>query len=189
MRVPWLRVLDIALGVADWGRRRKRGVTAASAGGRGLLEARIAGVIAGALGEVFSRDRRREDLARERLEEERREAERLRRLFLMREIGDREIARLRFVAALALAGWLGSLIVAVTLPGSSAGPRVIVATAWVLLLSALTLALRAQAALGDALARLDDPARRQPTSGASGSVAAWLLILGLVLIAVIALIL
>jgi hypothetical protein len=185
MPVPWLRLLDIALGVADWGRSRARGrkVSITRIGERGMLEARVAGVIAGALGEVFSRDRRREDAERRRLEEERREAERQRRLILMREIGDREIGRLRLVAGLALAAWIGSLFVAVMLPGDGIAPRVAVVVAWMLLLSALTVALGAQVALAHDLARLSDPDRRQPTSGAGGTIAAWLLVLGLVLTA------
>jgi hypothetical protein len=189
MSVPWMRVLDLALGVTNWSRDRARGRRPAEGalGRAGLLEARIAGVIAGALGEVFSRDHTREQEERERAEAQRREEARMRRLFLMREIGDREIGRLRLIAGLALAGWVGSLIVAVTLPGASLAIRVLVAIAWLFLLVALTVALSAQARLADALARLADPDTRQPDSGAAGTAAVWLLIAGLVLIAAAAL--
>jgi hypothetical protein len=48
-------------------------------------------------------------LERQRLEEERERAERLLRLEWLRQSGEREIARLRVLAGVALASWLGTL--------------------------------------------------------------------------------
>jgi hypothetical protein len=181
--LSWLRILDLLLGVIDL-RRARRGASSDRASRRRYqyLEGRVAGVVAGALDDVFARDRRRQAEEAERREAERREAERAARLALIRQAGDREIGRLRLVAALALVGWLGSLFVAAMLSG--AGPRVVVATGWLFLLAAMTSALVAQAGLANALARVTDPDRRPPDSGLAGLAAAWLLVLGLALVAI-----
>lgn len=192
MPVPWLRLLDLAIGVTDLRRGRPR---VDEAGGRrstgsGIVEARLAGLLVGAIGEVFERSRRQQQqIDRERLEEERRQAERERKLAVTREAGDREIGRLRLVAGLALAGWIGSLFITTMLPGASTSARVLIVAGWVLLLAAMTSALAAQANLADALAALSDPDGRPPDSGLAGVVATWLLVSGLGLIAIAALML
>jgi hypothetical protein len=191
MPIPWLRLFDLLLSLLDLRRARLRKGSARvrKRRRRGFrhIEARLAGAMAAALDDVSERDRRREALERERQEEARREAERAARLDGIRHAGDREIGRLRLVAGLALVGWVGSLFVVAMLSGTGAGPRVLVATGWVLLLVALTSALYAQSGLGAALARFTDPDRRPPDSGVAGIAAAWLLLFGLALVAIAAL--
>ena len=111
MPVPWLQLIDAALGVANFARGRKAPRAAAdgqrsqlepAAGAPGGLEARLAGVVVAALKEAFDRDTRRLELEREQLEAERERAERALRLELQRQAGDREIGRLRLLAGVAV---------------------------------------------------------------------------------------
>ena len=78
----------------------------------GGLETRLAGVVVAALKEAFDRDTRRLDLEHEQMAAERLRAERALRLELRRQAADREIARVRLLAAAALASWLGTLFFA-----------------------------------------------------------------------------
>src|SRR5579884_79717 len=121
MAIPWLRLLDAAIGVSDVARRvggtRAGAVSpeeqlARSPGALGHLEARLAGVVVAALKEAFDRDSRRLDLERQQLEAERQRAERALRLEMMRQAADREVGRLRLVAGVAIVSWLGTLLVA-----------------------------------------------------------------------------
>src|SRR5262245_54297402 len=82
MAVPWLRLLDTALGLASLARNRRDAaagnpVQQIEAGSRALggLETRLAGVVVAALKEAFDRDTRRLELEREQLEAERQRAE------------------------------------------------------------------------------------------------------------------
>jgi hypothetical protein len=159
----WLQLLDVALGLVDMRRARR---AAAAEGGD---------------------DRRWEEAEAARRDAERREAERAARLAAIRQAGDREIGRLRLVAGLALAGWIASLFVAFRLAGGGAGPYVLLATGWVLLLVAMTSALFAQASLATALGRLTNPDLTPPDSGVAGTAAIGLLVAGLALIAITAL--
>src|SRR6266536_498690 len=116
MPVPWLQLIDAALGVANFARGRKAPAQDPLAqqlqpGSQvpGGLEARLAGVVVAALREAFDRDSRRLELEREQIETERRRQERALRLELLRQAGDREIGRLRLVAAVAVASWIGTL--------------------------------------------------------------------------------
>src|SRR5215467_12185812 len=115
MALPWMRLLDTALGLAAVARSRKRGPGALSeqlepsSRALGGLEARLAGVVVAALKEAFDRDTRRLDLEREQLEAERRRTERAMQLEMLRQAADREIARLRWLAGVDFIGWLGSL--------------------------------------------------------------------------------
>src|SRR5204863_1939163 len=106
--VPWLRIIDGVLGATDLVRWVK-GQPPAEAPGAGALETRLAGVVVSALKEAFDRDHQRLELERQRIDEERERAERLLRLEWLRQAGEREIARLRVMAGVALAGWLGTL--------------------------------------------------------------------------------
>ena len=115
MALPWLQLIDAALGVANFARGRKAAqeeppqqLEAAARAGGGL-EARLAGVVVAALKEAFDRDSRRLELEREQLEAERARADRALRLELLRQAGEREIGRLRLVAGVAAASWLGTL--------------------------------------------------------------------------------
>jgi hypothetical protein len=159
----WFRLLDVALGLVDMRRARR----AAAAGG--------------------DDDRRREEAEAARRDAERREAERAARVAAIRQAVDREIGRLRLIAGLALAGWVGSLFVAFRVAGGGAGPYVLLATGWVLLLVAMTSALVAQANLATALARVTNPELTPPDAGIAGIAAIGLLVGGLALIAIAAL--
>src|SRR5437879_4282565 len=118
MAVPWLRLLDMLIGVTDFARSGRGTRTQAeaesqqlAAGSRafGHLETRLAGVVVAALKEAFDRDTRRLELEREQVEAERARAERALRLELLRQAGEREIGRLRLIAGFAVASWLGTL--------------------------------------------------------------------------------
>src|SRR2546421_12851415 len=126
MAVPWLRLLDMLIGGPDLARGGRSTRTPAeaesqqlAAGSRafGHLETRLAGVVVAALKEAFDRDTRRLELEREQVEAERARAERALRLELLRQAGEREIGRLRLVAAIAVASWLGTLLLSTRLMG------------------------------------------------------------------------
>src|SRR5207244_4799349 len=119
MAVPWLRILDTLIGVTDLARsRRMRSMASENETlqqadpGRALggLETRLAGVVVAALKEAFDRDTRRLELEREQLEAERRRAERALQLELQRQAADREIGRMRMLAAVAAAAWAATLV-------------------------------------------------------------------------------
>src|SRR5437763_15482394 len=145
MAMPWLRLLDMLIGVTDLARGGRSTRTPAeaesqqlAAGSRafGHLESRRAGVVVTALKEAFDRDTRRLELEREQVESERLRAERTLRLELLRQAGEREIGRLRLVAGVAVASWLGTLFFATRLVAGGAGPKAGVAGGWLLLIGA-----------------------------------------------------
>jgi hypothetical protein len=192
MAVPWLRLLDTALGIADIARTAAGGradrqepeadepleISARAAGG---LEARLASVVVAALKEAFDRDTRRLDLERQQLAAERERAERALRLELQRQTADREIGRMRLLAGSAGAAWIGTLVLASRLTGS-VGARVALGFGWLFLLGAIAASFTAQSAIAaavDAHASGDD--RRPIRSGARGGFALWLMLCGLLL--------
>jgi hypothetical protein len=148
----------------------------------GPLEARLAGVVVAALKEAFDRDTHRLQLERDQLEAERERAERALRLELIRQAGDREIGRLRLLAGLAAASWLGTLLFAARLAAGTVWPRVSLGIGWLLLLAALGAAFSAQSSFSRALARIGD-SRDLPSPGFAGAVAPWLIVAGLGVIA------
>ena len=192
MALPWLQLIDAALGVANFARGRKAAAaiehepqaqqleaTPRSPGG---LEARMAGVVVAALKEAFDRDTRRLDLERQQLTAERERAERALQLELQRQAGDREIGRQRLIATVAGIAWIGTLLMSARLAGGL-GSRVALGTGWLCLLAAIAASFIAQsrvAAAVDAVAAGDDT-RRAIRSGASGAAALWLMIGGLIL--------
>jgi hypothetical protein len=198
MPVPWLQLIDAALGVANFARGRK--LPAASdeqqqqqleAGARvpGALEARLAGVVVAALKEAFDRDSRRLELERDQLAAERLRAERALKLEMMRQAGDREIGRLRLLAGVAVAAWVGTLVFSARLIGAGAGARAALGGGWLLLLAAFAASFLAQsrvAASLDSFTKSDDggPGSSAPASGAEGALALWLLVAGLALVCV-----
>ena len=196
MGVPWLRVLDMLIGVHDIARGgRSRPPTAADAetqqlapGSRALghLETRLAGVVVAALKEAFDRDTRRLELEREQVESERLRAERTLRLELLRQAGEREIGRLRLVAGVAVASWLGTLFFATRLVAGGAGPKAAVAGGWLLLIGALAAAFIAQSRVAQALDSSDDSIAQigAVASGLPGTLAPWLVVAGLAAIGV-----
>jgi hypothetical protein len=191
MAVPWFRVLDAVIGVTDIALRgRGRRETAdneerrLARGGSapGTLEARLAGVVVAALKEAFERDSRRLDLEREQAEAENLRAERALRLELRRQAGDRELARLRLLAVVAVASWFGTLFISVRLIGGSLGARVALGAGWALLLAAVAAAFAGQSSASRALATIDLDRDGTGPSGVAGALAPWLIVLGLALI-------
>jgi hypothetical protein len=183
MALPWLRILDAVIGVTDLARSRRIRQLATgdepAAGDQSRLpapfQARLAGFAAGALREVFDRDSRRLAMEAEQFELERQRAERLLQLELLRQSADREIGRLRALAAVDVVTWLASLIVAMR--GGDIASRVAMGVGWVCLFAAIAASFTAQAAVSEAVAR-----ERHSTSDA-GVLALWMTIAGLVLVA------
>lgn len=198
MAIPWFRILDALIGVTDVARRARGTPSAVSpeeqlarspGGAIGHLETRLAGVVVAALKEAFDRDSRRLDLERQQLEAERQRAERLLRLETMRQAADREVERLRLVAGVAVASWIGTLFLSGRLIGAGVAPRVALGGGWLLLLVALALSFVAQTRVGDRMSRADDYATAAAIdSGPAGAAAPWLIVAGLALVGVAVLI-
>ena len=197
MPIPWLRILDLALGVTNVAQARRQSEPeqeALAPGSRtlGHLETRLAGVMVAAVREAFDRDSRRLELEREQLEIERARADRAQRLELWRQAGEREIGRLRLVAGVAVVSWLGTLFFSARILSGTSGAsgRVALGLGWALLLAALAAAFFAQTRVGTALDRIDQAMLRWDTieSGLAGTVAPWLIIAGLAVIGVAVLI-
>ena len=194
MPVPWLKVINAVLGIGDVvqlvkgrtaddeARRTAIGPSASALGG---LETRLAGVVVAALKEAFDRDHQRLELERQRMEEERERAERLLRLEWLRQAGEREIARQRVLGAVALAGWLGTLFLVSRVTASGTSGRVMLGVTWLFLISALATAFSAQTRVADEMGRMDDRATpAEIKRSAAGSASPWLIVAGLVTIAV-----
>jgi hypothetical protein len=193
MAVSWLGIIDTLIDVANLALSRKSRASAdepetavAGRSAAGQLEARMTGVVVAALKEAFDRDSHRLELEREQAERERTRAERMLKLELLRQAGDREIARLRLMAAVAVGTWIGTLFFSAPLAGGPTSVRVIVGAGWLLLLLALSLSFTAQARVGRALARSDEPSARHEdlTGGAGAAAVPWLIVLALGLIGV-----
>jgi hypothetical protein len=193
MGLPWFQILDVVIGLTDIARKAtRRSLTsgdeasqqALAERGQGPLEARLAGVVVAALKEAFDRDHERQQLEREQMETERRRSERLLRLELTRQVGDREIGRLRLLAGVAVATWLGTLVFSTTLIAGSTTGRVALGAGWLLLLAALATSLIGQSKVADMMGRLDYPAGDQapPSSGKAGATATWLIVAGMAVI-------
>src|SRR5689334_20528307 len=166
MALPWLRIIDAALGMTDLVRsRRSRALVDGDPESQRLapsalggLETRLAGVVVAALKEAFDRDTRRLELEREQPEGERRRAERALQLELLRQSGDREIGRLRLPAGIAVASWIGTLFFSSRLIGGPVAARVLLGAGWVLLLAAVAASFTAQSTVARALERIgQDP--------------------------------
>ena len=171
----WIRIADTIGTLAG---RLKGGVPATQTqpGAPGALETRLAGVVVAALKEAFDRDHARLELERQQLDEQRRRADEAMRLELRRQAADRELGRLRLLAATALGGWIASVVLLVVRLGAI-GPiaRGTMAVGWVLLLAALGAAFTAQGRVGAYV-----PDSREPVdTGVGGIAAVWLLIAGL----------
>jgi hypothetical protein len=200
MPVPWLQLIDAALGVANFARGRQAAHPAAppdesmqsiDAGARtpGGLEARMAGVVVAALKEAFDRDSRRLELEREQLAAERQRAERALKLELQRQAGDREIGRMRLLAGVAGVAWVATLFLTTRLIASGLAARLTLGGGWLLLLGSVAASFIAQsqvAAALDALAGGDD--RRRVHATGSATLALVLLVAGLMLAGVAVLI-
>ena len=188
MALPWLQIIDAAIGVTDLVRSRRMRTMAdqqepqreleVAARTPGALEARLAGVMVAALKEVFDRDTKRLELEREQAAIERERAERALRLELRRQAGDREIGRLRLLAGVASVCWLGTLFFSARLMGGPIGARVALGAGWALLLGAVAASFTAQAGVAAALDSVSSDTRPL-SSGVSGAVAVWLIVAGL----------
>lgn len=200
MPVPWLQLIDAALGVANFARGRKAAPTPpdeplqqleAASRATGGLETRLASVVVAALKEAFDRDSRRLELEREQLAIERQRAERALQLELHRQACDREVGRLRLLAGVAVTTWIGTLLLSARLIGGGTGARVTLGFGWLFLLGAIAASFVAQArAAGavQAVASGDDRRLGDIQSGASRAFALWFTICGLVLVGLAALI-
>lgn len=190
MAVPWLRLIDAALGLSDVV-RRTRGrradtesrqlATTQSSSMLGGFEARLAGVVVSALREAFDRDSRRLDLEREHMEAERQRAERLLRLDLLRQAGEREIARMRLLGVSATGGWVAALALSAWLPSAGAA-RFLLGSGLVVLPVAFLCAFSEQARLARTIATADDrlSIESATASGVAGIAAPWLVATGFV---------
>jgi hypothetical protein len=198
MGISWLGVIDTLLDLTNLALSKKSsrppadetGLATTSGGALGALETRLTGVVVAALKEAFDRDAKRLELEREQLERERARAERLLKIDLLRQAGEREIARLRLMAALAVGSWLGTLLFSPRLIEGPPGARVLLGVGWLLLVIALALSFAAQARVGRALAGIDASAARQEdlSAGAGAALAPWLIVCGLAVIGVAVLI-
>ncbi len=187
MPLPWLSIIDGVLGATDivrWARGQSPSQIELDAGAS-RLEARLAGVVVSALKEAFDRDHQRLEFERQRLEEERERAERLLRLEWLRQAGEREIARLRVLAGVALAGWLGTLFLVARMTGGGTFGRVMLGLTGCSFSTALAAAFSAQSRVAAELGRMDDRSTASEiTRSVSGSAAPWLIVAGLATIAV-----
>ena len=142
------------------------------------IETRLTNVMVAALKEAFDRDHARLEMERTHAEEQRRHAEALMRMELRRQVADREIGRLRFLAGGALAGWIFSVVLLVPrLDTVSAVSNIVLVAGWLLLLGSLGSALSAQ---GRISAQEPESENHSDTSTA-GAAAVWLLLAGLAL--------
>jgi hypothetical protein len=199
MPVPWLQILDAVIGLTDLARSRKirklseenaeAGTQQLESTGRaaagGALETRLAGVVVAALKEAFDRDTRRLELEREQMAADRLRAERALKLELRRQAADREIGRLRLLAGIALASWLGTLFFAGRVIAGHAAARAALGAGWALLLAALAASFAAQSAVASGIARSDDS---ETGVGVGGALAPWLIVIGLAIVGVAVLI-
>jgi hypothetical protein len=198
MALPWLKIIDAVLGLTDVARTLRRrppstemaladepdGSLAAMARGGGALEARLAGVVVAALKEAFDRDHQRLALEREQLDAERARAERALRLELMRQSAEREIGRLRLLAGVAVASWLGTLLFSARLLDSGGAGRAALGIGWLLLLGALAAAFSAHTTVSRSVTNAGAAAEaRDISAGPGGAAAPWLIVAGLAAIA------
>jgi len=145
----------------------------------GQIETRLTNVVVAALKEAFDRDHARMELERAQLEDQRRRAEEAMRLEVRRQAMDRELGRLRLIAAAALIGWITSFVlVAVRLSAMTPVARGLTAAGWLLLLGSLGAAFMAQGrvTLTDSSVPVD--------ASTGGAAALWLLIAGLAVSAI-----
>ena len=184
MPIPWLRLLDIVLGVTNLaqGRVARADEEPEESGAPAHHDTGLAAVLATGLREVFERDARRMQMLREKAEADRQRAERALRVELLTRAADREASRLRLLAGCALASWIGTVIAIVWLNSDSLATRLLFGSSMLLQLASFASALLVHTTLSDpleVLAITDDLTRRKGITGLD--VALWLLIAGLAL--------
>jgi hypothetical protein len=194
MPLPWIGILDAAIGMANMAlarRAKNRADTeddrqlltgGANPEGPATLETHLAGVVVAALREVFERDSRRLDLERETAAADRQRAERALRLELRRQAGDREIGRLRLLAVVAVVSWLGTLLLSARLISGGGAARAVLGSGWALLLAALACAFAGLSGVSRALADTDPGRDTALEPGPAGALAAGFIVAGLALV-------
>src|ERR1051325_6786761 len=138
--------------------------SAAAQGLAGQIETRLTNVVVAALKEAFERDHARLELERAQIDEQRRRAEEALRMEVRRQAIDRELARLRLLAGVALIGWIASIAVLFIHP-SGAASHIVLGLGWLLLLGALGTAFNAQGRVVN-----------KPDNVDAGAVPLWLMI-------------
>ena len=161
MALPWLMILDTALGFGEVVRRARRPSTGegsespmGSVRPSGWLEARLAGVFVAALREAFDRDHERLEMERAQVEAERHRAVQALRLEVVRQSGDRETGRLRLVAGVAAGCWLAALFFVSGLIESTISARAAFGGGWMLLLASLAGSFAAQLRIARQMERI-----------------------------------
>jgi hypothetical protein len=196
--LPWLQLIDAALGLANFARGSKApspppdepSVQLESGGRAGSgLEARLAGVVVAALKEAFDRDARRLELEREQLAAERQRAERALQLELRHQAADREIGRLRLLAGVAVIAFLGTLFLSSRLIAGGIGARGSLGVGWLFLLGAIAASFVAQSRAASVVAgaAADEGSGRGEAAPAADGLVLTLLLGGLVFVGVAAL--
>jgi hypothetical protein len=187
MAIPWLRLLNAVIGVTDFAMSRRvenrldhENDRRLAIGSRslGTLETHLAGVVVAALKEAFERDSRRLDFERQQVEAERQRAERALRLELVRQAGERELVRLRFVAGVAVISWLGTLLFFARFTTALPSVRIALAVGSIMLLGALAATLVGQSSIGQTIGNTDLTGDAVRFSRA-GALASWLIVIGL----------
>ena len=191
MPIPWLRLLNTAVGVADFALARRASNQSAEtrslvrrSGALGRLETRLAGVVVSALKEAFERDSRRLEFERDQAELQRQRAERAFRLELVRQAVERELGRLRLLAGIAVVSWVSTLFLWGRVADAALTGRILMGVGWVAFLVALVAALQGMAAIGKTLTqttRLADPDPDAVAVAPRGAAASWLIVAGLAL--------
>jgi len=183
MPLPWLKLIDVALGVTDLARARRGGEAQLEKRTAGALQT-LGGVVVAALKEAFDRDARQIELERERFEAERERAERAERLERARQAGEREIGRLRFIGGVAVAGGVAELL-ALRVVASGVASRAVAVVSLLLFVGALAASLAGQSRAAAWIVRGDElPQWRDVRlSGPAGAAASWLVVVGLALAA------
>jgi hypothetical protein len=138
------------------------------------IEVRLTNVVVAALKEAFDRDHARLELERAHLEEQRRRAEEAARMELRRQAADRELGRLRLLAAAGLIGWIAPMLLLVTRVTTSGASRAALIGASVLSLCSLAFAFVAQARIGANAADKDRPLNTPASTVALGVLVAAL---------------
>jgi hypothetical protein len=186
------KIAQAIFGAADVSRRALGGGPAepidtlpAAGGVFGQLEARLTGVVISALKEAFDRDAARLDIERAAMEEQRRRAEEALRLELVRQSGERALARVRTIGGAALLIWVVSVIFAMRFPVGLAGAgRMTLALGWALLVGALAASLAAHTTVSRWIAQAQgtQAGPADVPQGGAAAAAPWLVLAGLVLV-------
>ncbi|HXE81220.1 MAG TPA: hypothetical protein VNK41_10745 [Vicinamibacterales bacterium] len=169
------------LGVTDLAR------TPASGGMLGQFEARLTGVVVSALKEAFDRDAARLDLERSMLEDQRHRAEQALRLELVRQAGDRALARLRAIGVMALVVWIVSVLFVMRFPdGLDGAARIVLGAGWLALFGAGAASFVAYSRVSRwlATAHLGNAAPESLPEDGPAALAPWLGLGGFALVAV-----